>query len=268
MKRVLILGAGYTGRVLLDDLRSRGYEVFYSTRRTPGTNGELSPGRFRFDLERPDTYHNIPDAEATAWLFPAEPVNLVRAFLPVLQKHTAHIVVVGSTSAYTDEHEDALLNEESALDTGSERVEAEEYLRGFGVLVLRAAGIYGPGRNPLDWLRQGRIASGRKFVNLIHVADLAESLRLGMESSCRGETIIVSDGHPRRWDDIAGWASLKGFLEPVSFRSKESTGSRRLSNQKLQILLAPRLVHQDLYAQLESMEEGAQTPSSDTSPAP
>ena len=78
------------------------------------------------------------------------------------------------------------IDESAPIDLTKPRVQGEEYLRNeHGAIVLRVAGIYGPGRNPLDWIRQGRVGPSRKYVNLIHVEDLAAICLAALE---KGET--------------------------------------------------------------------------------
>ena len=89
-------------------------------------------------------------------------------------------MVLGSTSAYdvadSAEYPPPWIDESAPIDCSKARVQGEEFLRETrGAIVLRVAGIYGPGRSPYDWLKTGRVAVSRKYVNLIHVEDLAEA---------------------------------------------------------------------------------------------
>ena len=68
--------------------------------------------------------------------------------------------------------------------------------------MLRVTGIYGPGRNPLDWIRQGRIGPSRKYVNLIHVEDLAAICLAVLDRGYPSEAYNVSDGQAHTWKEI------------------------------------------------------------------
>jgi len=89
------------------------------------------------------------------------------------------------------------------MDRTKPRVQGEKYLRNeLCHIVLRVAGIYGPGRNLLDWIRQGRIGSSRKYVNLIHVEDLAAICFAALDRGHPGEAYNVSDGQPHTRNEI------------------------------------------------------------------
>ena len=182
---------------------SQGWTV-HATSRNPLNNlaGIPSDQRLRFDLEQPSTWLNIPAQADLIWCFPATPLEQVQAFARTLNAPPRRIVVLGSTSAYeasdhSAEYPPPWIDESAPIDLTKPRVQGEEYLREYhGAIVLRVAGIYGPGRNPLDWIRQGRVGPSRKYVNLIHVEDLAAICLLALEQGKPGETYNVSDGTP------------------------------------------------------------------------
>src|SRR5207237_4718199 len=120
-------------------------------------------------------------------------------------------------------------------------------------IVLRVAGIYGPGRNPLDWIRQGRIGPSRKYVNLIHVEDLAAICLAAIEKGKSGETYNVSDGMPYLWSEICAVAQQRWAVAATRVREDRSSG-KRISNAKLRTELGYVLRHPDLYKALALIE--------------
>ena len=177
---LVVLGSGYTGRGLHKMGAPQGRTV-YATSRNPLHNLADIPSelRLKFELEQPSTWPNLPAHADLIWCFPATPLEQVRAFAHSLGAPPRRIVILGSTSAYevsddSGEYPPSWIDESAPIDVSKPRVQGEEYLREYhGAIVLRVAGIYGPGRNPLDWIRQGRVGSSGKYVNLIHVEDLA-----------------------------------------------------------------------------------------------
>ena len=261
-RSVLLLGTGYTGEALLPLLQSRNIT---STRRTTPAAGSSGHHRLAFRLEDPSSWTDLPASDATVWIVPAQPVELVRRFVRDAGAKLGRCVVIGSTSAYLGGKDRGSVTEQADLDENQERVLGEKFLMERGAIVLRSAGIYGPAlgelpaRNPLDWLRAGRIASADDVVNLVHVADLAQSILAALDSTVTGDHFIVSDGRPRRWGEIARWAREQGFVPHVHFPGGERRRpSRRLSNGKLLEVLAPELKHTDLYAELRRLERGGQ----------
>jgi hypothetical protein len=49
------------------------------------------------------------------------------------------------------------------------RYEIEDSLRKEGATILYLGGIYGPGRDPINWYQKGWVSNGETYLNLIHV---------------------------------------------------------------------------------------------------
>lgn len=257
---LVILGSGYTGRFLAAEAIGQG-RVALSTGRDPDRRLPHVPPtqRLRFDLAQPDTWTNIPAEANLVWCFPAKPVEQVRIFAKKLGALPHRIVVLGSTSAYAvgDSHiyPPPWIDESAAIDLRRPRVQGEEYLRKqHGAIVLRVAGIYGPGRNPLDWIRTGRVGPSRKYVNLIHVADLAAICLLALETGVPGHVYNVSDGTPRTWADICRVAQTRWGVTAHE-AGKDDRPGKRIKTVALHENLGAVLRHPDLYGELEKLEE-------------
>jgi nucleoside-diphosphate-sugar epimerase len=142
-------------------------------------------------------------------------------------------------------------------------VQGEEYLREHhGAIVLRVAGIYGPGRNPLDWIRQGRVGPSRKYVNLIHVEDLVVICLQALEKGKPGEIYNVSDGTPRTWDEICATAKERWGVTATKVEEPRSSG-KRISTAKLRAELGYVQRHPDLYEALALIESVNQAETQD-----
>ncbi len=143
------------------------------------------------------------------------------------------------------------------MDHSLPRVQGEEYLRSrHGAMVLRVAGIYGLGRNPLHWIRQGRVGISDRYVNLIHVADLAGICLSILREGAAGEVYNVSDGMPRTWTDICEMASVHWRIVPG--RAKTSGAGKRISTRKLQRTLSYRMHYPNLFDALAEIEPPVQ----------
>jgi nucleoside-diphosphate-sugar epimerase len=220
--------------------------------------GIPSEQRLRFDLEQRSTWKNIPPEADLVWCFPATPRAQVEAFAKTLGAMPRRLVVLGSTSAYDvghlQEYPPPWIDETAPIDLSKPRVQGEEFLRAnCGGIVLRVAGIYGPGRNPLDWIRQGRVGLSRKYVNLIHAEDLAAICLLALNKGKPGETYNVSDGTPYLWSEICATAQQRWGVAPVPVKEDRSSG-KRISNAKLRSELGYRFRHSDLYETLALIE--------------
>ena len=256
---LVILGSGYTARFLWPLVAGRPSKVF-ATSRSPEQHLDYvhSEQRIRFDLSQPDTWPNIPREADVIWCFPASPIDLVSRFAGTLNALTSRLVILGSTSAYdlgdSLEYPPAWIDETAPIDLTKPRVQGEEFLRhDCGAIILRVAGIYGPGRNPLDWIRRGRVGPSPKFVNLIHVEDLAAICLAALERGTPGEAYNVSDGQPHTWDALCETAAQRWNIQPVQSAVTQDPG-KRISNAKLTQQLAYTIRHHDLYSALSLIE--------------
>jgi nucleoside-diphosphate-sugar epimerase len=233
----------------------------HATSRNPLNNLADIPSeqRLQFDLEQPSTWVNVPVGTDLIWCFPAAPLEQVQAFARTLDAPPRRIVVLGSTSSYevsdcSTEYPPPWIDESAPIDMSKPRVQGEEYLRQHhGAIVLRVAGIYGPGRNPLEWIKSGRVGSSRKYVNLIHVEDLAAICLAMIEKGAPGEVYNVSDGQPHTWNEICATAQQRWGVTAAAVKEAPSSG-KRINNAKVRAALGYSLRHPDLYEALALIE--------------
>lgn len=259
MAPLVILGFGYTGRWIYRFAHLPSRRILASSRRPDHHLTDIPPpDRFRFDLTDQSSWPALPRDADLIWTFPATPLDQVQAFA----RHHCHegrkLVVLGSTSAYDrQDHLPATLppwiDEASPIDSDLPRVQGEEYLRTHhGAIILRVAGIYGPHRNPVEWIRRGRVGPTNKFVNLIHAEDLAHLCLQALQYGLPGTCYNISDGHPRRWAEICHEVSARwGAVSPRQDNADE-TGKRILNHRAL-TQLRYTLRYPDLYQALQAM---------------
>ena len=260
-KTVVILGAGYTARFLLP-LASHHYAHVLATSRVPEKHlSHIAPNRrIRFDLTQQDTWKNIPTETDLLWCFPAVPLHLVQEFSATFDSPSRRLMVLGSTSAYdvgsSKEYPPPWIDESAPINLAKPRVQGEEFLRiNCGAIVLRVAGIYGPGRNPVDWIRTGRVGASRKYVNLIHVEDLAAICLTSLRQGAPGDVYNVSDGIPRTWEDICRITEERWGIRATSSELPTTSGKRIMNNKMLFLLQADHasLHHSDFAQALEEL---------------
>lgn len=189
------------------------------------------------------------------------PIELVRQFADAASLHARRLVVLGSTSAYevgaSAEYPPHWVDETASIDLTKPRVQGEELLRiSYGANVLRVAGIYGPGRNPVEWIRTGRVNRSRKYVNLIHVEDLASSCLAALTHADSGEVYNISDGHPRTWMDICQMVEQRWAIRSSDSHEANATGKRVLNKRMCELLKlgGTGLRYGDLFEALELIQ--------------
>lgn len=270
---IVILGTGYTGRHLYALLTRTGRSLL-ATSRNPLANLKFVPDRFRlqFDLNNPAEWSNLPDRADIIWCFPAYPIESVQRFAEYLRPRVRRLVVLGSTSAYdvartSTDYPPPWMDETASIDLSRPRVQGEEFLRqNCDAILLRVAGIYGPGRNPLSWISSGKVGPSRKYVNLIHVEDLAAICLAALERGIPGEVYNVSDGIPRTWDDICRAAiecwGVTAHRTPLDQRPGKCIAIRKLRDQ-----IGYRFRHPDFFAALAQLTAPRNQPDQPYSPS-
>jgi nucleoside-diphosphate-sugar epimerase len=226
MHKTLILGCGYVGHAL----RQAWPDVSFTHR---SMEQAQAAGAVYFNLEDQDSWVNLPAAETLIWTFPAASINLVKQFQQDVLTRYQHRFVYASSSCYISTIENELVSEQHALDLFQARVVGEEYLREHGATILVLSGIYGPNREPEQWLRNGRIRSLNKRVNLIHCDDIVAITQLLIQQgdSLRSVRINLSDGESLQWVSIAQFYGMNTEEKMLSVTGK------RVSNAKLRALL-------------------------------
>ena len=236
MEKTLILGCGYVGSALANKIPDT-VITYRSVQKAEEHNG------IYFNLDDLNSWDNIPVVGDVIWTLPAAPLNLVQEFHKTVLHDCNRIVVYGSTSCYLTSKNKEIVTEEHPLDLNRDRVAGEEYLRKAGATILVLSGIYGPNREPVNWLRKGLIRSPDKRVNLIHRDDIVDItlFLLNENRLTEGERINLSDGVNRLWSEIAGYYSVVIKTNATLVKNKI------ISNQKLRGLLPEGFQFRELY---------------------
>jgi nucleoside-diphosphate-sugar epimerase len=261
--RVLIFGAGFSGRAIGRRFAQAGVPVSGTTRSAEKfaaleRNG-IAP--FLFDgtvsealaADLQQTTHLIlsaaPDASGDPVLNAAG--DLLRDRMPELQwiGYLSTVGVYGDRDGGWVEEDDA---RDPTSTRGLQRVAAEQAWTAFGaarsvpVALLRLAGIYGPGRNTFLNLEEGKakrvIKPGQVF-NRIHVEDIAGATEL-LAGNRIGGAFNITDDEPAPPQDVVSFAADLLGMEPppeIAFEDADMSpmarsfygDNKRVSNAKL-----------------------------------
>jgi len=245
--RRLVVGCGYLGERVARLWREAGDEV-YATTRGGGANA-LSRWGLRpltVDVTQgPLSALPVVDTvvfavgrarRSGATMFDIH-VEGLRAVLDALPGSTGRVIYASSTGVYAQnagEWVDETSACEPVRDGGKACLSAERLLfahaHGRDALVLRLAGLYGPGRVP----RSADVAAGRPiagspdaYLNLIHVEDAARAVVAAAASEpITDRTYVVSDGHPPTRAEYMSLLATRLAAAPPVFEGGSGLGKR------------------------------------------
>ncbi|WP_401735059.1 Rossmann-fold NAD(P)-binding domain-containing protein [Stenotrophomonas muris] len=231
--RVLILGLGWSGCALARHLQALGAYVA-GTVRDPASAPRDGLRRHPLGADAtpsPALLDEIAQAEAVLCSVPpdADGDPALRLLLPALRASPAlrWVGYLSSTSVYAD-RAGGWVDERSAADAteaaGVQRLRAEAQWRalagerGIASAVFRLPGLYGPGRNALLQLAQGRarhvVRPGLLF-NRLHVDDLVTVVIASMQRPCVDGLYLPADDEPAPPQEVLAFAAqLGGFAMP------------------------------------------------------
>lgn len=267
----LIFGCGYLGGRVARLWRQAGHEVFVVTRSTDRARAMTAEGYRAIvaDVLQPSTLANLPAADTVLYAIGHDRgsgasmhevyVDGLRAVLGALPAATGKFIYVSSTGVYAQSH-GATVDEDSPCEPtreggraclAAEAVLAADRLGNRGI-VLRMAGLYGPGRIP----NAAEVRSGRPLavpasgcLNLIHVDDAAALVLAAAERARPPRTFLVSDGQPveRRayYTELARLLGVEAprFISPPADDPAAARAStdKRVNNARMVAELAVRL---------------------------
>jgi nucleoside-diphosphate-sugar epimerase len=204
MSRLLVFGLGYTAGRIAERLAGEGWHVVGTTRDGRGDT-------LRFD----DTDAVTAEiAAATHILSSVPPVDEVD---PVLVRYGSRLMrtrawlgYLSSTGVYGDAH-GAWVDETAPTGGGrrSARAAADAEWLAIGARAFRLPGIYGPGRSPLDRVRQGkahRIDRPGQVFSRAHVDDIVSGVIAGFDAPAGAYNI--ADDVPASQNDVVAFAAM------------------------------------------------------------
>jgi nucleoside-diphosphate-sugar epimerase len=271
--RVLIIGCGYVGTALGVKLARDGHEVLGLRRSVPSDVDTAGPGIkfFSADITRPEQLDRLPTPFDWVVNCVASSGGGVDAYRQVYLQGTKNLidwlekrpptkfVYTSSTSVY-GQTDGGLVTETSPAEPAAEParilVETEQTLltaakaRNLPFVILRVAGIYGPGRG--YWFKQfmkGEASiegNGDRILNMIHRDDTVGAVASALAAGRPGEIYNVVDDEPVTQLAFFQWLAstvgkgLPPFASEATAERKRGQTNKRISNHKLKTELGYR----------------------------
>jgi nucleoside-diphosphate-sugar epimerase len=274
----LIVGCGYLGQRVARLLTSQGERVVGTVRSNEHGTALESQGiePIIADVLDPDSLSALPDSERVVYCvgFDASAGSSMRAVyvdglrnvVERLAGRPRHLVYASSTGVYGQDDGRWVTEDdppEPRHEAGRVCLDAETLAlglgteRGLATVVLRFAGLYGPGRV----LRRASLERGDpiqgdpgKVLNLVHIDDAAQAVAAALARGAPGSVYLVCDDRPverREYYQLA--AALLGapsprfeLPEPGSRKAGRDDSNKRISNRRLRSELGVTLAYPDI----------------------
>ena len=272
--KLFCFGLGYTAQALAGHLAPAGWQIAGTSRDAGARHAMAGPGweLFPFDDGLP-LEEFAPALAGTTHLLSSVPPGETGD--PVIAAHGADIAALGdlqwagylSTTGVYGDRQGGEVDENSdrtpASSRGRRRVKAEDSwldlwsAHAIPVHIFRLAGIYGPGRNALETVRQGRARRIRRpgqVFGRIHLDDIVRALQASMAQPNPGAAYNLSDDEPAPPDEVIAYAcellgvdppplqdfdAVKGSLSPMALSFYGE--NKRVSNRRIKEELGIRL---------------------------
>jgi nucleoside-diphosphate-sugar epimerase len=275
--RVLIVGCGYVGLPLGTELVKLGHEVF-GVRRSAEAEAGLKAAGVRLcvaDITRPEDLAKLPgpfdwvvncvsSTQGGVEEYRRVYLNGMRNLIEWLARTPPRKLVYTSSTSVYGQADGSIVKENSPTDPASETskvlVMAEKVLLeaasggNLPAVVLRVAGIYGPGRGHLlqQYLKnEARMAGkGERLINMIHRDDLVGIIIAALKSGRAGEIYNAVDDEPVtqihffRWlsETLGKWMP-PSVAEAENSERKRGVTNKKVSNRKLKMEMGYRFIH-------------------------
>ena len=250
-KNISILGCGWLGFPLPSYLVEKGFSVKGSTR-TAHKNQLLGLKGVHPYLIDIDQMSSI-DSEffATDVLVVAIPSKNSEGFVQLIaqieQTSLQNVIFISATSVYPPSKE-VVKESDATLDTPLARIE-ELFMnaKGLNTTIVRFGGLYGPGRNPGNFFKNGRVIQNPEgVVNMIHQEDclaiIHEIIQRGVENDIFN---ACGDTHPTRRVFYTN-AKQKLGLDAPAFEEGQPIVVKEISSEKLKKKLSYTFKYADI----------------------
>lgn len=244
---VLLFGCGKVGIRLGEALTESGHRVFAARRGI-----EALPRTFTgiaLDYRRPlavalpsvDSMVITLTPDATERESP-DLVNPLRRLAAALPARPRRVILVSSTRVFDGDPGARELTEDDVPAPASQRAQALldseiEARRLFDAVVIRPAGIYGPGREHLiRQVARGLPIDRNRRTNRIHESDLVRALHELLRMSTPPSTLHAVDGHPATRGEVADHIARRLRIPPPPALPTGPSG-HIISGRRLKALL-------------------------------
>lgn len=249
-RRVLLAGCGDLGSAVGARLTASGHRVTGVRRSRAHGSGPFR--MLSMDLADPGD-QSLPEADAVVVALAADSPDAesyerayrrtLHGLAAALPRTPERVVLVSSTGVLGDRHGEVVTEQTDPAPTRSTAqvlLAAEQDAQNLfaDVVVLRPAGIYGPGRTrTIDRVRAGRPADHGRITNRIHRDDLVTTIAALLEAADPPSLLHGVDTEPARLGDVVQFLAERLGVPIPADDGPEGTRGKILDGSRLHAFL-------------------------------
>ena len=250
MKNVSLLGCGWLGKPLAVSLINDGFLVKGSTTSEMKIQELETLGiePYLIDITEFEEFDLFLASEILLIAITSKDINAYKRLIQQIETSPVQkVIFISSTSVYPASN--SIVTEES-VTLSTPLLEIENLFKNntfFETTIIRFAGLFGPGRHPGTWFKNGKVIPYPDgFVNMIHLEDCISIIQEIIDQDC-WNTIFnaCSNDHPTRRDFYTNARKKLNFQPPI-FEENLALKFKIISSKKLQEDLNYQFIHDSL----------------------
>ncbi len=252
MKTISILGSGWLGLPLAEQLLKRGHPVKASTRSQQRLTAieAVNAKPYIVDIDR--LREDIQEFLSTDILIvniTSKNIASYKSFIDQIEcSSTKQVIFVSSTSVYKNTNR-IISESDDAVDRDNPLFQIENLFRSsqrFQTTIIRLAGLIGYSRHPGRFFGERKIPQPEAPVNLIHRDDCINILAKTIQLEIWGEVFnACADTHPSKREYYSQARQNLGLAVP-EFEEPTEQAYKIISSEKIKHTLSYRFKYADL----------------------
>ena len=250
MKNVSILGCGWLGKPMAVSLLNDGFLVKGSTTSEIKIQELESLGieSYCIDITEFEEFDLFLASDILLIAITLKDIDAYERFIEQIEISSIQkVIFISSTSVYPASN--SIVTEETET-MNTPLSEIENLFKNntfFETTIIRFAGLFGPGRHPGSWFKNGKIIpQPNGFVNMIHQEDCINIIHEIIDQHCWPTTFTASrHAHPPRKAFYINARNSLNFEMPI-FEENSQLNYKIISSKKLQENLNYQFIHDNL----------------------
>jgi len=252
MKKISVLGSGWLGKPLAEQLLASGYQVNVSTRDADKAAQLAAMGLqpHIIDIEHLSaTLDAFLQASTLIINITSKDKSAYQALAQAIEKSPVQqVLFISSTSVYGSQQ--GLCQESTVLETETNLRQIERLFTDnphFQCSVIRFAGLIGAKRHPGRFFASGKsIKDSQAKVNLIHQVDCLKLIETILTQQAWGEVFNgCADNHPTKADYYTKMAVTLGYPAPTCLTA-DVASNKVVCNDKIKRHLGYQFIYPDI----------------------